>query len=175
MMKLTTAQQDRACGAILGTATGDALGAGYEFDAVRPGPDGPEMIGGGLGGFAQGEWTDDTSMMYAVLAPMASGLDVRSGAGLDIVAAEFKRWYDARPADIGVQNSQVLGSASATADSMTAVARSLHERTGRTAGNPVRAHTKSPRTSSRGRGAPGSFLREGREVAQCWVSERPDN
>lgn len=135
MMKLTTAQQDRACGAILGTATGDALGAGYEFDGVRPGPDGPQVIGGGLGGFAPGEWTDDTSMMYAVLAPMASGLDVRSGAGLDAVAAEFKRWYDGRPADIGVQTSRVLGSASATADSMTAVARSLHERTGRTAGN----------------------------------------
>ena len=30
-MKLTTAQSDRACGALLATAAGDALGAGYEF------------------------------------------------------------------------------------------------------------------------------------------------
>ena len=31
-MTLTAAQRDRAWGALLGTAAGDALGAGYEFD-----------------------------------------------------------------------------------------------------------------------------------------------
>ena len=30
-MRLTSAQMDRACGAPLGSAVGDALGAGYEF------------------------------------------------------------------------------------------------------------------------------------------------
>ena len=30
-MELTTAQLDRACGVLLATAAGDALGAGYEF------------------------------------------------------------------------------------------------------------------------------------------------
>jgi ADP-ribosylglycohydrolase len=36
-MDLTTAQRDRACGALLGTAAGDALGAGYEFgEPLRP-------------------------------------------------------------------------------------------------------------------------------------------
>ena len=30
-MKLTAAQLDRACGVLLGSAAGDALGAGYEF------------------------------------------------------------------------------------------------------------------------------------------------
>lgn len=135
MMKLTTAQQDRACGAILGTATGDALGAGYEFDGVRPGPDGPAMIGGGLGGFAKGQWTDDTSMMYAVLAPLAERLDIRSGEGLDGVAADFKEWYAGGPADVGVQTSRVLSSSDPAAASMSSVAQALHERTGRTAGN----------------------------------------
>ena len=41
-MRLTTAQTDRACGAVLATAAGDALGAGYEFGA-GPGPEGPQI------------------------------------------------------------------------------------------------------------------------------------
>ena len=58
-MKLTTAQTDRACGVLLAAAAGDALGAGYEFSAPLDGV--PAMIGGGLGNFAPGEWTDDTA------------------------------------------------------------------------------------------------------------------
>ena len=38
-MTLTTAQLDRACGVLLGTAAGDALGAAYEFGPPR----GPEL------------------------------------------------------------------------------------------------------------------------------------
>ncbi|BBY07101.1 hypothetical protein [Mycobacterium noviomagense] len=60
-MESTAAQRDRACGALLGTAAGDALGAGYEF--ARPlGPGQPvEMIGGGLGPFKPGEWRPRSS------------------------------------------------------------------------------------------------------------------
>ncbi|TWE13205.1 ADP-ribosylglycohydrolase family protein [Rudaeicoccus suwonensis] len=134
-MQLTAAQQDRACGAILGAANGDALGAGYEFGSATLGPAGPQMIGGGLGGFAPGEWTDDTSMTYAVLAPLADGLDVRGGEGLDLVAAGFKAWSDSRPPDIGMQTARVLAASGSTAASMTEVARRLHELTGRSAGN----------------------------------------
>ncbi|MDN5746304.1 MAG: ADP-ribosylglycohydrolase family protein, partial [Nocardioidaceae bacterium] len=65
-MKLTTAQTDRACGVLLASAAGDAFGAGYEFGSAPLGPDGPAMIGGGLGNFAPGEWTDDTSMTWAI-------------------------------------------------------------------------------------------------------------
>jgi hypothetical protein len=43
-MTLTTAQLDRACGVLLGTAAGDALGATYEF-----GPP-PRRMTGGLAG-----------------------------------------------------------------------------------------------------------------------------
>ena len=60
MNYLTHAQSDRAAGVLLGSAAGDALGAGYEFAAVSPALV-PGMIGGGLGNFAPGEWTDDTS------------------------------------------------------------------------------------------------------------------
>jgi ADP-ribosyl-[dinitrogen reductase] hydrolase len=57
-------QQDRMAGTLLGMAAGDALGAGYEFEKSPRGEIG--MIGGGLGDFAPGEWTDDTSMAVCI-------------------------------------------------------------------------------------------------------------
>lgn len=39
-LKLTTAQLDRTCGAVLGSAVGDALGAGYEFGSATVGSNG---------------------------------------------------------------------------------------------------------------------------------------
>ena len=72
-MRLTSEQLDRACGALLASAVGDALGAGYEFGSAPLGPDGPQMIGGGLGNFAPGEWTDDTSMTWAIAEVAAKG------------------------------------------------------------------------------------------------------
>lgn len=136
-MRLTTAQLDRACGAVLATAVGDALGAPYEFGCASLGPDGPQMIGGGLGGFAPGEWTDDTSMAWAVLDVVATGVDLRSAEGLSAIARRFRDWYDSRPPDMGNQTRSVLSAAGTgpTGESMTAVARELHSRTGRTAGN----------------------------------------
>lgn len=136
-LALTPVQLDRACGAVLGSAIGDALGAPYEFDMVRPGPEGPRMIGGGLGGFAPGEWTDDTAMAWAILEAAASGADLRSDDGLTAVARNFRRWYESPPADIGNQTREILGRAGPepTGASMTALSRDLHARTGMTAGN----------------------------------------
>ena len=64
-IRLTPAQADRACGVLIASAAGDALGAGYEFAHVAPDLV-PSMIGGGLGNFASGEWTDDTSQAVAI-------------------------------------------------------------------------------------------------------------
>jgi hypothetical protein len=78
-MGLTAAQRDRACGALLATAAGDALGAGYEFDGPR-GPDEPvDMIGGGLGPFQPGEWTDDTSRRFPGGAGQAGSVELVGG------------------------------------------------------------------------------------------------
>ena len=109
-MRLTSAQMDRACGAPLGSAVGDALGAGYEFGCAAVGPDGPALIGGGLGNFAPGEWTDDTAMTWPVLAAAAKGADLASPEALDEVAQGFLDWYASGPADIGTQTRQVLSS-----------------------------------------------------------------
>ena len=113
MTSLTSAQTHRAAGVLLAAAAGDALGAGYEFTYPRPEqPIG--MIGGGLGNFAPGEWTDDTAMTVAIAEVTATGADLRTPAGLDAVAAGFVRWYDSRPADIGIQTRRVLSARDTT-------------------------------------------------------------
>ena len=128
-MRLTTAQNDRAAGVLLATAAGDALGAGYEFTYPTP-ETAIRMIGGGLGPFAPGEWTDDTSMALAIAEVSATGADIGAGDGLDAVAAGFARWYASGPKDIGNQTRAVLSTAQPTAASMTERARALPGRKG---------------------------------------------
>ncbi|MGV8850449.1 MAG: ADP-ribosylglycohydrolase family protein [Propionibacteriaceae bacterium] len=100
--------QDRIAGVMLGTAVGDALGVPYEF-STPPGPNqDAAMLGGGLGNFAPGEWSDDTSMAVAVARVAATGADLRSTAALDAIAEGFLEWYDHGPADIGNQTRSVL-------------------------------------------------------------------
>ncbi|MGV9818065.1 ADP-ribosylglycohydrolase family protein [Nocardia xishanensis] len=122
---LDDGQLDRAAGVLLGTAAGDALGAGYEF--TRPGPQQEiDMIGGGAFDWAPGEWTDDTSMALAI----ALAADDGPGLELDAVAAGFVRWYDSDPPDIGVQTGRVLSARPASALAMRQQAMSLDGRTG---------------------------------------------
>lgn len=136
-MRLTSAQLDRACGVLLASAVGDALGAGYEFGAA-PYDGRPAMIGGGLGGFAPGEWTDDTAQAMAIARVAATGADLRSEEALDAIAGGFAEWYAGGPADVGIQTSAALRRAGrdATAASMTDAAQAVHEQNGgRSAGN----------------------------------------
>ncbi len=106
MRTLTPAQLDRAAGALVGLAAGDALGAGYEFRAPPP-AGAARMIGGGLGNWAPGEWTDDTQMAYCVAIVAASGrLDPAA------VGDEFGAWIRSGPSDVGIQTGAVLSAAS---------------------------------------------------------------
>ncbi|WP_108720085.1 ADP-ribosylglycohydrolase family protein [Miniimonas sp. S16] len=132
---LDETQWDRAIAVVLASALGDALGAGYEFSSVPPDLV-PDMIGGGLGNFAPGEWTDDTAQAVAV-ARAAADHDLRTEAGLDAVAAGFARWFADGPADVGIQTRAVLSLAGpdASAARMREAALTVHERTGRSAGN----------------------------------------
>lgn len=100
--------RDRVAGVMLGTAVGDALGAGYEFGSAPLGPEGPQMIGGGLGGFDPGEWTDDTTMAWCVLDVASRERGLLTDDALSEVARNFRRWYDSRPPDIGNQTRAVL-------------------------------------------------------------------
>lgn len=137
-MHLTKAQTDRACGVLLAAACGDALGAGYEFGvAPLAADDRPAMIGGGLGSFAPGEWTDDTSQAFVIAQVAATGADLRSTDALDRIAQGFADWYAGNPPDVGIQTARILRAVgrTPTAAAMTAASRAYAARTARAAGN----------------------------------------
>ncbi|MEE3851763.1 ADP-ribosylglycohydrolase family protein [Gordonia sp. LSe1-13] len=109
-MHLTPTQLDRATGVLLGTAVGDALGVPYEFETrVLHDDETPQMLGGGLGDFAPGEWSDDTSMAMAIALVAATGADLTTDDALDAIAENFLRWFDGNPPDVGNQTRAVLG------------------------------------------------------------------
>ena len=138
----TTTRADRASGALIGLACGDAAGVPYEFATAPYDPQrGPEMIGGGLGPYAPGEWSDDTQMALCIARVAASDTPIDSEAGLDAIAQGFLDWLREGASDVGTQTRQVLGALQADDDGpglgerMTALASELHARSGRTAGN----------------------------------------
>ncbi|MGW2303843.1 ADP-ribosylglycohydrolase family protein [Streptomyces sp. NPDC001809] len=99
----------RAAGAVVGSAVGDALGGPFEFgpqgafSARFPAPGaGGEMCGGG--GWDPGEATDDTQMAVLV----AESLLERGGLDLPDIFARFQRWAASEPKDIGLQTEDVL-------------------------------------------------------------------
>ena len=135
--RTTPALTDRAVGALVGTAAGDALGAGYEFGPPLPDDAPVGMIGGGGFGWAPGEWTDDTSMAVPIARAAARGADLRDPSTHDEIVAAWIDWARTAP-DVGVQTRSVLSTAGALGgDAAAAVkaARQLYERSGRSAGN----------------------------------------
>lgn len=136
VLVLNEQQLDRAAGVLLGTACGDALGAGYQLSEPMP-PSAPvQMRGGGLSDWEVGEWTDDTAMAVAIAEVAAEGLDLRTPAALTRVGRRWLAWAgDAK--DIGVQTQTVLSWAGPepTGAGLAAAAARLHAETGLTAGN----------------------------------------
>jgi ADP-ribosyl-[dinitrogen reductase] hydrolase len=81
--------RDRAIGALLGLAIGDAVGTRLEFkrrDSYEPVLD---MLGGGPFGLKPGEWTDDTAMALA-LADSLRGKDEFDEQDL---LSRFVQWW----------------------------------------------------------------------------------
>lgn len=109
-MTLTPEQADRASGVLLAHAVGDALGVPYEFATPPRGE--PEMIGGGLGDLAPGEWSDDTQVSVCIARVAATGADLTSTTALDAVAAAFEGWLTGGASDVGIQTRAVLEVAS---------------------------------------------------------------
>lgn len=117
----------RAVGAVVVSAAGDALGAGYEFGPALS-PETPVAMKGG-GGFhwEPGEWTDDTQMALAILLPLAEG-----DTDLARIEASFRAWFESGPPDVGNQTRGALNSTGPLAD---AAAAHLALTGGRAAGN----------------------------------------
>ncbi len=71
------AVRDRAIGALLGLAIGDALGTTGEFKPRGSYPRITDLVGGGVFRLKAGQWTDDTAMALALAASLheARGLD----------------------------------------------------------------------------------------------------
>ena len=139
MTTLTPVVLDRAVGAMLGSAAGDALGAGYEF-GTPPAAGDVDMIGGGLGNFEPGEWTDDTAQAQPILTAAAAGTTLASPAGLQAIAAGWMDWWLDGPADIGVHTREVFSKTEQAknlniAATMHSIAATIHQRSGHTAGN----------------------------------------
>jgi ADP-ribosyl-[dinitrogen reductase] hydrolase len=93
--------RERALGAFLGLALGDALGAPVEF--MTPGEIRSahgvlkELVGGGWLRLGRGDVTDDTEMSLC----LARSIGARGGLDLADVAEAFAAWLRAGPVDVG--------------------------------------------------------------------------
>jgi ADP-ribosyl-[dinitrogen reductase] hydrolase len=134
-MELTSAQLDRAAGVLLGTASGDALGAGYEFGPPLADGTPVTMDGGGAFAWEPGEWTDDTSMAIVIARETAAGEGLDNEATLDRITGEWIRWAQTAP-DVGNQLRAVLGASRSYASAdVAAAAQTYWKRNGQAGGN----------------------------------------
>ncbi|QBI52223.1 ADP-ribosylglycohydrolase family protein [Streptomonospora litoralis] len=118
------ARLDAAAGVLLGAACGDALGVPYEFGPRLAADRRPEMVGGGLGPYRPGEYSDDTQMAACIARALAAagGGAVREGGDsgvlaeeiLDAIAENFLTWRFEGASDIGNQTRAVLDAAAAS-------------------------------------------------------------
>jgi ADP-ribosyl-[dinitrogen reductase] hydrolase len=81
--------RDRAVGALLGLAVGDAIGTTLEFKSRDTYPLLTDMIGGGPCGLKRGQWTDDTAMALA----LADSLAACGGIDEQDMLARFVDWW----------------------------------------------------------------------------------
>ncbi|WP_160051747.1 ADP-ribosylglycohydrolase family protein [Nocardiopsis sp. FR26] len=112
LSRISTAHQDdRAAGVLLAAACGDALGVPYEFGAPLPREQTPQMIGGGLGPYAPGEYSDDTQMAVCIAQALANTppVAIQDHHILNEIADSFLNWYATGATDIGNQTRTVLG------------------------------------------------------------------
>ena len=132
---MTAGVSERARGALLGLAVGDALGGPLERLSpaqIRARHDGPvrEMVGGGWLSLQPGQGTDDTAMALALAraAATATGYDpLRALAG-------YLEWYATDPPDIGETTRAALA-AGPDPGNVAAAVRAYERPPGRSGGN----------------------------------------
>ncbi|WP_448629869.1 ADP-ribosylglycohydrolase family protein [Cellulomonas soli] len=175
-MDLTPAQLDRAAGTVLASAAGDALGSQYEFGPSLADTH-PVEFGIGHFGHAVGEWTDDTSMAMPLLQALARGESLTDPAVLGRVVGEWLEWSRTSK-DVGAQTASVLHGlhGDTTEPAAREVARTLHARTGRTAGNGSLMRTGPVALGYLGEGRQADLVEAATRVAQLthWDDDNAD-
>jgi ADP-ribosyl-[dinitrogen reductase] hydrolase len=122
---------DKAVGALLGLAVGDALGAPVEgVGADDLGGKHTEMTGGGLYGLRPGQGSGDTDMTVQ----LATSLVETGGYDPDRALGAYVSWYRTDPPGLSDHLRQVLASVDGGADSYRATS-ALHFGGGVTSGN----------------------------------------
>lgn len=132
---LSPEQLDRAVGAVVVSAVGDALGSAYEFGPGLPDSQVP-VFGVGHFGHAVGEWTDDTSMAIPILEAASRGESLRDPSVLGGIVDRWLGWA-ATAKDVGIQTQRVFSRLNppATEASARQAAQAVHDETGRSGGN----------------------------------------
>lgn len=162
-MALTSPQTDRALGAILASAAGDALGAPYEFGPAALPPTAITAHAGG--GWELGEWTDDTAMALPILSALADGRSLDDEATLDRLVGQWIGWSTTAK-DVGIQIRAVLRDArQPSAAAARAAAVQLHERRGRSGGNGSLMRTGPVALGYLERGRAGDAARAARAIS----------
>lgn len=115
----STSELNRAAGALLGLASGDAVGTTVEFLPRGAFPPVIDMIGGGPFRLEPGQWTDDTSMALC----LAESLLVDPDLSPDDLMHRFDQWVETgynsstdRCFDIGNTTLAALGRFKRTGD-----------------------------------------------------------
>jgi ADP-ribosyl-[dinitrogen reductase] hydrolase len=111
MTSAEEARKDRAVGALLGLAVGDAVGTTLEFERRDRHPPLTDMVGGGPFRLKPGEWTDDTSMALCLAESLLAcrGLDEA-----DLMRRFVDWWQDGHNShngmcfDIGITTANAL-------------------------------------------------------------------
>jgi ADP-ribosyl-[dinitrogen reductase] hydrolase len=103
--------EDRAIGALLGLAIGDAIGTTLEFRARDTYEALTDMVGGGPFNLKVGEWTDDTAMALA----LSDSLEAREDFDEQDLLGRFINWWrwgiyscTGECFDIGITTRQAL-------------------------------------------------------------------
>ena len=120
-------KKDRARGALLGVACGDALGRPVEFKSAeiisRDYDRLTEMVGGGTWNKPAGTVTDDTDQMLCI----ARSLVERGGFDARDIAERFVEWYELGPFDIGNMNVDALKRLRGNEESWQEVGEAVYE------------------------------------------------
>jgi ADP-ribosyl-[dinitrogen reductase] hydrolase len=125
---------ERARGALLGLAVGDALGAAVEWlhpDQIHARYGGPlrDMVASAP--WERGEWTDDTAMALE----LATSLAEKGAYDEDDVFSRYVMWARSGPKDIGSTVAAALRRARTPAEARAAAADYHEASDGRSAGN----------------------------------------